>query len=647
MAKMKCLAGVFGASAVAWTLLGLYADACVAVQPASVFTDNMVLQRDRHVPIWGTAAPGKEVEVRIGRATATTVADAEGKWIVILAPLPTNAQPQTLNIRCDNRSASVANVLVGDVWLCSGQSNMQMPLRDAAGGEKYAEQFGDNSRIRLLLVPKHFTSKEQASQAGQWAESTSNRARDFSAVAFVFGATLAGSPSLRDVPIGLIDSSFGGTAVEGWISADDLSPFDQKDLGNSLFGRPNEHFNAMIRPLLPMAIRGVVWYQGESNSDRPAVYGKLLKTMIGSWRRDFRNPQLPFLVVQLPSFNAPFQRHFFTWIREQQAKVAGETPDVSLVVSYDTHDGSDLHPREKIPIGKRAARAAQKMVYGESLPTAGPRYLSHVVAGNAVQVRFDTGGKKLVTSDGDDAVRGFQLAGADGRFHFAQGKITGDDSVTVTADRLTQPKFIRFAWAGVPNANLASTADWPAIPFRTDDFPSEDVEFVRVPNHRAVKTPYYEAEVDAIGSLRSLGVAEEQFVANDLGMNGGSCIPTFFGPRYLNQVEEVGPRQLVFHDSEVSVSYTFHVDRIQLDISNQSADEITYQIALAPRVTIAGDVSRYATKAASAIRIEGFHAADSADSDNAMLRVAIPSGKSRALWLKVARPRPSATESTR
>lgn len=608
-----------------------------AVTPASVFADNMVLQREQPLPIWGQADPGATVDVRLGSTSVTCTADSTGRWIAVLDEQPANTQPQSLVIRSGDDKVRLANVLVGDVWLCSGQSNMQMPLVDAERGDEFAAAKGNIPNLRLLVIPKRFTAEPCTSQEGKWTTSTPGTARQFSAVGFSFGATLADSPGMRDVPIGLIDATFGGTTAEAWIPAADLKPFDPNHLGNSMFGKPTEHYNAMIRPLVPMAFRGVVWYQGESNSDRPAIYAKLLDAMVSAWRRDFRARELPFIMIQLPAYNTPFQHRFFTWIREQQALVAQHTTGVSLVISYDTHNGSDLHPREKIIVGARAARLARANVYGDDLIASGPTHSSHTIEGVEARITFDTHGAALATSDGSNIVRGFQLAGSDGQFLFANGEILNCDTVSVSSASVSAPRNVRFAWGAVPDANLVSTAGLPAAPFRTDSYPPEDIEFVRVPTHRAVKTPAYELELDAIGSLRSLGIGGEQFIANDLGTGGGSAIPTFFGPRNLNQVAELGPKQLVFHDAEVSVTYTFGDATITIDVANQAPVALAYQIAVAQGVTTdAGSSTIRLHKGNAHLEALGFDTPPTSAAQKPLLKLTVPAGQTRTAELRKA-----------
>jgi hypothetical protein len=338
----------------------------------------------------------------------------------------------------------------------------------------------------------------------------------------------------------------------------------------------------------------------------------------------------------LPAYNAPFQQRYFTWIREQQSRVAQRTPGVSLVVSYDTHDGTDLHPREKLPIGERAATVARRAVYKKDVIASGPKYLSHVVTGAEAKITFDTYGAELTTSDKSGNVRGFQLAGSNEDFHFAAGKILDRNTVAVSAPAVPSPKQIRFAWSAVPDANLLNTASLPAIPFRTDSRPPDDVEFIHVPTHRSVRTPVYELELDAQGSLRSFGVGGEQFISNNLGVGGGSMIPTFFGPRNLNQVEELGPSRLSFRDKDVAVKYKFDRASCAIEVENHTQDLLVYQIALAAGVTTNGESTIRVESGNVTVHATGFDATSSSKPQGPFLRLTVPAGQTRTVELKPA-----------
>ena len=612
--------------------VGLRAQADVKL--ASVFSDNMVLQRDQRLPIWGTADAGLNVEVGIGDKRANAVSDTNGNWRVVLDAMPASTNPLTLKVSAADKQVSLSNILVGDVWLCSGQSNMQLPLREVFGGEEFAKAHGNSPHIRLLMVPKQFTEQPRTEQAGKWTVCTPKVAEDFTAVGFTFAALLAQTTKLNGVPIGVIDSSFGGTTVEGWIPKEDLARFDAKDIRNSLFGGPSQHYNPMIAPLVPMAIKGVLWYQGESNADHSGSYAALLSTMIESWRKRFENPQLPFITVQLPSYNAKLGDNFFSWVREAQSKVAASATNVGLVVTYDTNDGADLHPKEKIPIGQRAARAAQQMVYGEELLVAGPVFQSASIDGSKVVVTFDTKGDGLATKDQSALVRGFMLAGTDGIYRFAEGAIEGDNAVVISANRVPSPKTVRFAWAGAPDANLTNKTGLPADPFRTDDLPPIDVSFVKLPTTRAVKTSRYEIEVNGQGSITSLGVHEQQFISNGFGADGGSCIPAFLAPRSLNQVTEVGPTELSFRDDDVSLGYIFGPDNIEMTLQNGSKDEINFQIALDKPVEVEGSATFDLSRDKAKLSAVGFDKLEKSPSGQALLKVTIPASESKLMKLE-------------
>ncbi len=601
---------------------------------AHVFSDNMVLQRDLPIVISGTVEPGAKVEVTFGNQGAIGTANTEGKFQIPLPPLPANSTPQTLTVTAGGSKASVSNVLVGDVWLCSGQSNMAMTLHDSAGGDAFATQHGTNDQIRMLMVSKRFTDKVQPTHEGKWKVCTPEDAKTFSGVGFSFVASLKQDPALKDVPIGLIDSSFGATVIEAWIPQADLAGFDAKEIGNSMFGKATEHFNAMIAPLFPLPIKGVVWYQGESNSNRPDTYAKFFATLTQSWRKGFNQPQLPFIIVQLPAYNAKFSELFFTWVREQEAQAAAADKDVGLVVTYDTHNGSNLHPPEKIIIGERAALVASKLVYGENVTSSGPSFKSADIDGPTVHVTFNTAGDGLKTSDGSPTVRGFMLAGADGQYRYASGTLEGEDQVKLSAEGIVAPKTIRFAWEAVPKANLVGgTSGLPALPFRTDDFAPTDVELVSSPPPRTVKNTAYEATVDWFGRLTSLGIFGQQFLSNDLGLDGGSSIPTFFGPRPLITATEISPQEITFSDPEVKLTYKFGLDTIELTLQNSSKTEVSFQLALAPAVE-AGEGNNPELKRGDAkLKTTGFDKIEKQPNGKTFLKLSVPAENSRTMKL--------------
>jgi sialate O-acetylesterase len=596
----------------------------------------MVLQRDRPIPVWGTAASAAVVKVQFCDKSATATADDQGRWMVRLPAMAADLTPRKLSVSSGEDAANVKDVLIGDVWLCSGQSNMQMTLGDSQHGKEFAAEHGDNARFRLLIVPKAFTDEKRSDQAGKWKVSTSAESRGFSAVGFSFAAFLSKSASMHDVPLGLIDCSFGGTAIEGWIPSEKLADFKPADIGPSLFGKASQQYNAMVAPLEPMALRGVVWYQGESNAGRPATYARFLQTLITSWRSEFEAPGLPFIIVQLPALDSKSGDYFFTWLREQQAKVAADDERVGLVVTYDTHDGTNLHPKEKIPVGKRCALLAERMVYGADVVARGPSFKSVKFEGRDAIVAFETDGARLKTRGDAKAVRGFMIAGSDGRFRFAEASLQGVHSVRLAADGITNPTAVRFAWSGVPDANLIGSSGLPAEPFRTDDFPPVDVAYLKLPPARHVQTTGYDATIDSRGSLVSLGVHGEQFISNDLGAAGGSCSPTWFGPRALAEVSELGPEELVFSDAELRLTYRFGQDSFTLELQNNSGGDVPFQIALANGVHSTAEKAMQLTRRKATLVVDGFEKVEH-DGEKLLLKVSVPKGESKSMAVRLSK----------
>lgn len=556
---------------------------------ASVFGDDMVLQRDAKLCVWGEADPGADVRVAINGQEVTAKADDAGQWKAYLKPLPAGG-PHTLEVRSADVAVTVNRLLVGDVWLCSGQSNMAMALRQCEGGEGEAQQAAERRpRLRLCTVAKGANAKPQTAAKIKWVSASNESSRDFSGVAYFFASELLKDPSLKDVPIGVIDSSYGGTMCEAWIPQDLLAAFDAKDLRPSLFGHgPTHLYNAMIAPLGPTTLKGAVWYQGESNSDRPEQYAKLLPTMMAGWRRQFENPSLPFVIVQLPDWAFRSGNLQWSWIREAQEKAVRATPGAMLAVSINTTDGYNLHPKEKREIGRRAALLARHDVYMEDgLVARGPTFKGAKVEGSTVRVTFDTAGDGLASSAaGGKAVEGFALAGADGRYRFADARIDGD-TVVVQCKGIPEPKTVRYAWAGVPRSTLTDRSGLPAAPFRTDDLPpTADVEVQRRPSDRRLVTSTYEITIDCYGRVSSLGVRGKQFLSNGLGADGGTSIPGFFGPRPLYEIVELGPDAVSFGDTQVTLTLGFKDDAMTWTLNNAQKDDITFRIALAPQVNV-------------------------------------------------------------
>jgi len=566
----------------------LVGSAKAEVRLPKIFGSNMVMQRDHPVRVWGKSTPDAGVRVSLGSRQATVRAGADGAWQVSLEPVAVGG-PYTLTATAEGDSVILTNILCGDLWLCSGQSNMQLPVKEVNPLEK-TNALVERTNVRLCSIAKGSSAKPLGSADAQWRVYTPEGALDFSAVACFFAAELVKDPALTNVPIGLVDSSFGGTTCEAWIPEPALASFQVKDLHDSMFGiKPAQIYNAMIAPLGETSFKGVLWYQGESNSAHPETYPALLGTMISEWRKQFGEPHLPFFIVQLPEYANLWEGYYWPWLRETQATAVKSIPGTALVVSLGTTDGFNLHPKEKQEIGRRAALLARRVAYGENVVALGPFFKSATVEGSALRVAFDTGGAGLASTV-PDRVTGFAVAGTKGEYFFAEGRIEGD-SVVVRSDEVSQPQTVRYAWAAMPQASLINHAGLPAAPFRTDKLPCANVEIQKQRTPRRVATATYEVVISPDGMPTSLLFHGRQFLSNEPGTAGGGSIPGFWGSRTLDRIREIGPRVLTCSDDDVTLQMDFDEASLQWTISNRGKDLLTFQIALSPQVKLLEAVS--------------------------------------------------------
>lgn len=503
-------------ASMAWImLLGWCCVAAAEVKLPSVFGDHMVLQCNQPVPIWGWAQPGEKVTVGLADQSKTATADASGRWSVRLDAMKAGG-PHVLRVQGTN-TLERTDVLVGEVWLCSGQSNMAMTV----GGSQNRDAeiaAADFPQIRMLMVARKTAEKPQDDCEAQWIVCSPQTVAGFSAAAYFFGRELHQKLA---VPVGLINSSWGGTPIQAWTSWEaqqsvpelkrllegferaaaaydpqvaqerfekQLAQWKEAQAKAKAEGRPftarrpqppvdprqSQHaparlYNGMIAPLAPYALRGALWYQGESNAGNAPLYGLQLRTMIANWRQDWKT-DFAFLFVQLPNFMAPQAQPSETggWplIREQFFKTLA-VPNTGMAVTIDIGEEKDIHPKNKQDVGKRLAQWALAKTYGKDVLASGPLYKAMRKEGDTIVLTFDYA-DGLAARDGGK-LRGFAIAGEDKKFVWAEAKIEGDQ-VVVSAPGVKSPAAVRYAWANNPDCNLVNKAGLPASPFRTDDW---------------------------------------------------------------------------------------------------------------------------------------------------------------------------------
>ena len=493
-----------------------------------LFSDHMVLQRGVSVPVWGWADEGEQVTVQFRKHTAKTVARG-GRWMVRLGRLPAGG-PDDLRVSGGN-TITLRQVLVGEVWIASGQSNMEWPLRSSLNAETEVAASA-HPMLRLYTVPKLKADAPRDNIPASWQECQPSTTSNFSAVAYYFGRDL--QRALK-VPVGLIHTSWGGSPAEAWMSGqvlashpdytreilntypDQLKKFEEtlaqfvqdeeaaKQAGKPFTKRrpatpwkPSQLYNGMIAPLIPFAIQGAIWYQGESNAGRAWRYRTVFPDMIRNWRRDWGQGDFPFLLVQLAPFrDIKSEPGDSDWaeLREAQALATHVLRQVGMAVITDVGEEEDIHPKRKEPVGARLALAARAIAYGERIVSSGPTFKRMTVRGNKAILTLDHVGRGLearlvpdkdlakVQKAGQPSVVystpsgrltqplvGFAIAGADRKFVWAHAVIDGG-KVVVSSPGVEKPVAVRYGWADYPVVNLWNKDGLPASPFRTDGFP--------------------------------------------------------------------------------------------------------------------------------------------------------------------------------
>jgi len=477
-----------------------------------LLSSHMVVQRDLPVHIWGLAAPNQNVTVAFRGESRATHADRLGRWSVYLAPGPAGGPFQivvesnppggswSVDSNPIQQAIALEDVLVGDVWLASGQSNMEFPLSKAATAAQDLPHAA-NPRIRLLMVAKRASDYAETDlDTDGWTVSSPETAKDFSAIAWYFARDIE---QREHVPIGLIDSTWGGTIADSWVrltalgedaslaslfisrgkmtdgeAADRLEATDQeRQIAEAkAAGRPAPHFgwhrplnswgpgllwNGMIAPIVPFAIRGVLWYQGESNSalDRAPLYNRIFRTLIEDWRRQWAIGDFPFLYVQISNFKSTPAEEWAV-LREQQRQTL-EMRNTAMAVTIDIGNPDDVHPTDKFDVGLRMARAARAITYGEAVEYNGPSFRQATPEGSSIRAWFDHA--KGLTAKGGE-VTGFEVAGIDGQFAPATAKIEGE-TVLASSPSVPEPVYVRYGWANSPLCNLFNSEGLPASPF--------------------------------------------------------------------------------------------------------------------------------------------------------------------------------------
>lgn len=468
-----------------------------ALEVASPFTDHMVLQRGLPVPVWGKADPGAEVRVSFQSQVKNAVADAQGKWRVDLEPMDASFEPASLAVESGGeRAITLKDVLVGEVWICSGQSNMQLSV---AAVPEIKALIPKLKNIRSFMVEHTVAFTEQDRCGGEWAVNYPN-----SAVAFAFAHFLE---QTADAPIGIILTSWGSSSIEGWMPRDMteklphfkaiMETFDadakareriesilskpgKRSRPDDIFLRtqPNILFNAMMKPLAPYACRGLVWYQGEANSETlkdMRQYGETLPLWVERYREEWGNEAMHFLVVMLPGYGKVSRNIIdpedpsiisWSWIREAQMNVL-KLANTGIANTIDLGELANIHPKDKLPVGQRLALLAARDTLGQDVEAQGPVKSKVEVKGDSIVVHFEhaTG---LKTKDGA-APAAFWLADDSGKWVRAEAQIEGETVVLKSAE-LAKPLYVRYAFSGKPEVNLVNGADLPAYPFRTDLF---------------------------------------------------------------------------------------------------------------------------------------------------------------------------------
>ena len=454
----------------------------------ALFTDNMMLQQQMQAPIWGWGSKNEMLEISTSwdSKTYSVKADKYGKWQTKLST-PKAGGTYNITIKQGMETKTITNVLIGEVWLCAGQSNMEMPLKGFTGqpvknGNDVVVR-STNNNIRFISVPRATVLEPQDDFEGQWAVASPRTTGNFSATAWYFGSLIQ---EVSQVPVGLIEVSYGGSNVEAWMSQEMLKDFDnilpipknEAELKGAPNRKPTTLFNGMLSPVIGYGIKGGIWYQGESNYERPFQYKHLFKKMVSSWRGLWNQGEFPFYFVQIAPFdysrfhpNDYLEKYNSAYLREAQLQASKEISNSGMAVIMDVGEKNNIHPVDKEKGGTRLAYLALAKTYGfEGFEYESPEFNAMEIKGSTVTVSFNNV-PNGITSFGKE-VNGFEVAGEDQKFYPAQAYVRGK-SVVLTSARVEKPVAVRYLFKDFTEAEIFSVGGLPMSSFRTDNWYKE------------------------------------------------------------------------------------------------------------------------------------------------------------------------------
>jgi sialate O-acetylesterase len=450
----------------------------------NVFSSNMVLQQNSQTAFWGWAGANENVEINAGWGPVTTVtADAKGKWITkIQTPkaVPGQATPYNLTFKTTTKSITLTNILIGDVWLCSGQSNMEYTMTPNLPWTRGVKNFtteiaaANYPNIRLYKIPRNAQAQVAENCGGTWLECNPTNVAAFSGVAYYFGRELNQNSEIN-IPIGLLLTAYGGSSCQAWMSREVLAtdaefktkildPYDAAPTTPNPENRPTNLYNGMVAPLIPFGIKGALWYQGESNASNGAFYTKLCSAMFQDWRTKWGLGDFPLYFVQLPAYTDPNWPAF----RDAQTNML-LTPNTGMAVTIDIIDSDpiNIHPENKLEVGQRLAKWAMAKDYRQNVVFSGPIYKSNIVQGNKIIISFHSAtiGTGLLSKD-NTVLKEFEICGSNNIFYQADAIIVGN-TVEVSSPNVTVPTVVKYAYSASPITNFTNKEGLPATPFKT------------------------------------------------------------------------------------------------------------------------------------------------------------------------------------